>query len=329
MTTTTGAPVTARDGVGWGDLLWLTWRQHRWVVVGTAAATACAAGSLVLARAVVRSDGPERDLPFIGTAQSLASAVSALPTLLGLVVAMFWGAPLLAREYEQRTHLVVWSQDLSAARWLLGKVALLSVVAAGMAAVLGVLTTWMVDGVNPLLDGYQRFNRFEGFVYDAAPALQIAYALFGLALGVALSALIRRTLPAVALAGLGFLLVRGVMATGWRPYFQTPVRRYEPVGEGSSDFWAREGRDALHVSSGYADAAGDEVEFPMRCVQDFDTDDGFDRCLADLGITQYFTDYQPADRLAAFQFTEVLIFLAATTGLLVLAYLRVRRSQRV
>lgn len=329
MTTTTEAPVTARGGVGWGDLLWLTWRQHRWAVVGTGAAVACLVAAMAVARAMARSGGVHQELPFFVTVLGLARLSTALPVALGLVIAVFWGAPLLAREYEQRTHLVVWSQDLSATRWLVGKVVLLGVTAAAVAAVLGAAVTWMVDGINPLVDGYQRFGRFEVFIFDAAPALQAVHALFGFALGLALSALIRRTLPAVALAGVGFLLIRGLVATGWRPYFQTPVRRYEPIGERSSDFWSQEGRDVLHVSSGYADAAGNEVEFPMRCVQDFDTEDGFDRCLTDLGITQYFTDYQPADRLAAFQFTEVLIFLAATTGLLVLAYLRVRRSQRV
>src|SRR5919108_501390 len=48
------------------------------------------------------------------TLRQLVPFFMALPALLGI----FWGAPLVAREVEQGTHLFVWTQGISRVRWL-------------------------------------------------------------------------------------------------------------------------------------------------------------------------------------------------------------------
>ena len=56
-----------------------------------------------------------------------------------LLIGVFLGVPVLAREHEQRTLLLAWSQDVSPARWLWTKLALLGLfVAALTTAVAGV-----------------------------------------------------------------------------------------------------------------------------------------------------------------------------------------------
>ncbi|GGP70209.1 hypothetical protein [Saccharothrix coeruleofusca] len=330
-TTTTETPVRVRAAVGWGDLLWLTWRQHRWVIGGTALVVAGTAAVMALVRWMALTGRIEQPLPLVvvTNGMQLVAMSAVVPWLLGMLFAAFWGAPLLAREYEQRTHLVAWSQDLTAARWLVGKLVLLGAAAAGLAAALGAVTGWMITGVNSAVDPDEGFGRSSPLVFDTAPALQVVYALFGFALGVALSALIRRTMPAVALASIGFLVVRVLVGGVWRLYYQAPLRHIQPISGSSSSYWAEVNRDAMYVQSGHLDAAGNVVEYPTDCVVRFDTEEEYDRCLTDRGIVEYFTDYQPAERMTTFQFIECLIFLVMVVGLLVLAYFRVRRSQRV
>jgi hypothetical protein len=60
----------------------------------------------------------------------LLLAVQYAPLLIGV----FIGAALLAREHEQWTLLLAWSQDVSAARWLWTKLALLGGFVAALTA---------------------------------------------------------------------------------------------------------------------------------------------------------------------------------------------------
>ena len=47
---------------------------------------------------------------------------------------VFLGIPLLAREHEQRTLLLAWSQDITPQRWLWTKLALLGALTAAVGA---------------------------------------------------------------------------------------------------------------------------------------------------------------------------------------------------
>ena len=58
-----------------------------------------------------------------------------------LLIGVFLGVPLLAREHEQRTLLLAWSQDITPQRWLWTKLALL----AGLTAALCTATAAACD----------------------------------------------------------------------------------------------------------------------------------------------------------------------------------------
>ena len=78
-----------------------------------------------------------------------------LPLLLGALV----GAPLVAREVEQRTHLLVWTQSITRLRWLTVKLAL--VLGAGLlasGALLAVLIWWYTLGAAEWLIWHQRLR---------------------------------------------------------------------------------------------------------------------------------------------------------------------------
>lgn len=139
----------------------------------------------------------------------------AVPVLLG----MFWGAPLIAREFETGTYRLAWTQSVSRKRWLATK---LAVGGAATLLVTGAFTltvTWwyssrdQVGGTGP----------FQ--VFDRRDIVPVAYAVFAFAVGALLGAVIRRTVPAMA-ATLGvFVFVRIAISLWVQPYLQPPIRK--------------------------------------------------------------------------------------------------------
>ena len=106
----------------------------------------------------------------------------AMPALLGLVL----GAPLVAREIEQGTNRLAWTQSITRTRWLLVK---LGVGALACCVVVGATT--------PLLEWWtgaiHRGARIVPSLFDVSGFVAVSYVLFAFMLGAALGALIRRT----------------------------------------------------------------------------------------------------------------------------------------
>ncbi|MFI9818277.1 ABC transporter permease [Saccharothrix variisporea] len=327
--TAVAVPVQRRDKVGWGDLLWLTWRQHRWMVGTVAVVLGVGAVVCLVLAAVIDATGTTEIFGKIGVF-GLAQLAALVPLGVGAVVAVFWAAPLVSREYELKTSVVVWSQDLTPARWVLGKIVLLGVPAIGLAAGFGAAVRQLMAVMNQLrpLD-YRPFRPFEPLTFEAAPLVQVGYAAFGFALGLALSALTRRTLVAMALTLGGYIVARGLVLALWRPYYQTPLREVWPYKINGSRPGFASNDNRMYVDSGYLDAAGNEVPFPTVCARTARNGDDFQQCMADHGIVNNFSDYQPVDRVVAFQVTEFFVFAVPAVALLVFAYYWVKRSHRI
>jgi len=341
MTTTTTAPVPPgvrkRSSVGWADLAWVSWRQHRWLI-GFTAVLAIASAAYMLALAVQAGEpgsGRNRVWLLDMSVYSAGHLMIGVPIAFGAFVAVFWAAPMLSREYEQRTHLVVWSQDVPAGRWLLGKVVLLGAVLVALAAALGgaanVMVHRMVDAA--VSNEYSPFRLFRPEAFESVPHVQIGYVLFGFALGLAVSAITRRTVLSMGITFGVYFVVRATFATYFRGYYQTPVRIEADLDQrgvaldsvlGDRGAWA-----PLYVDGGYLDSAGNTMGYPRACMGSFDSADGYDKCLRDNGIVKSYNDFQPIERLATFQFIEFAIFTVLAVGLFALAWVMVRRAHRV
>jgi hypothetical protein len=124
------------------------------------------------------------------------------------VIGAILGAPLVAREVEQRTHLAAWTQSVSRRRWYTTKI---SVLAAGLAVaglVTGTVNTWLQ---HQLTAGDTSASRWSWF--DAGNLALAGEAALAFALGVAFGALLRRTLLAVGAAIAGFIVL--IPAAQW------------------------------------------------------------------------------------------------------------------
>jgi hypothetical protein len=140
------------------DYVWLTVRQHGGVLVVGAVLTGLLCAGLLVAQsmlAAVHCSGAStlsdtagrltncetvqlQHLTLYGRARWLLRGAAFAPVLLGV----FWGAPLVAREYEAGTHTLAWGQELSARQWLRGKVAVLGVAAVLLGIPYGSVLGW-------------------------------------------------------------------------------------------------------------------------------------------------------------------------------------------
>jgi hypothetical protein len=318
------APVRPR--VTWSDLLWLTWRQHRWTISLTALGVTGLIGAMGLSAALLSRAPKLLQQPWMTLLWP--SALLSLPWFFGLFVGVFWGAPLLSREYEQRTNLLVWSQDLPMWRWVFGKAVLLGTAVAALGLVLGSVSTALVTHVNELSTYPSTVGLFDPEGFENSPLMQPAYAVFGFALGLAASAVTRRSMVAVGVTFVLYGIVRLAVMGFVRPLWWTPERLYEPVHEDS--WFYRSNPDDLIVEYGTADAAMTEVEVPRVCYSDaYQGNEGYERCLDDHGIVWTVIEYQPLARRTAFQLAEFGLFLGLTAALFALTWWWMRRSDRV
>ena len=148
-----------------------------------------------------QGDCPTVDVQLLNTYLSLQLAVNMGLLLVPVVIGMFWGAPLIARELEAGTHRLIWTQSITRNRWLLTKLAVV-----GMASALGAgLLSWMVSWWFIPID---QVHMDQFAVFDQRSIVPIGYALFGFAIGLTTGLILRRTVPAMAVTLVVFTVVR-------------------------------------------------------------------------------------------------------------------------
>ncbi|HEY2042382.1 MAG TPA: hypothetical protein VGH11_06860 [Jatrophihabitans sp.] len=330
-------------------MIWTTWRQHRaeagvgalilaglataMLVVGSIARDrARGLGACTDARATCGAalDALHRDFH---TIPPFTAALVALPLLAG----MFWAAPLVSREYEAGTHRLAWTQSVSPLRWIALKIVLIFGVVAAATLVLGLLATWTLNPLIPAFGG-----RYNSTWYDIQGIVPVACMLFALAAGVAASALIRRTIPAMAVTLVGYAAaripihwIRGHFApTATRTVtvpmssvLQNPVPTLRP-GDWQQSFTATD-------ASGHSIATGNGTVGFVRhyCPNvvpnsngEIHIDQACHAVLQNASVTETFR-FQPASHFWLVQTVESAIFITAAALLVVAAVLAVTRRR--
>jgi len=299
-------------------MTWLTWRQHRMemivglVVVSFLGLFLYATGGFIYQMAA--SSSPYVIGGQVGLLQKpLLYPILALPLLLGVFV----GAPLVAREYEQGTARLVWTQGITRRRWFYSKVLLLSAAMVILFGALALGLLWWNQPVTPILGPWLLFDN-NGIVL-------VAQALFGLALGVALGALIRKTVPAMGLTMALFVAVRLALAL-LRPHYLPPEQvSWDTAGDAPHPLHVlvtdmrlvdRDGRELTSTEVAHACPQ-------VLVVNPADGVDSLTTCYTEHGYRQALS-YQPPERFWPLQGIESGIFLLLSVGLVALAGLSLR-----
>jgi len=256
---------------------------------------------------------------------------------------------LVASELEDGTFRLAWTQSVTRTRWLAVRVGVAGLASMAVAGLLSLVVTWWASPLDRA--GLSRFATF-----DQRDIVPIGYAAFAFVLGVMVGAVIRRTLPAMAVTLVAFVAARMAVTYWVRPRVLSPLVLIRPVnvaGYGSGGFlpiaspslqlqppdlpnaWvtsidivdksgrglpaAELARFCPGLGQGGSGQGFGHTRAPASAVR------SLQECGARLGALYHeAVSYQPASRYWPLQWYELAIFLAAALILGGLALWRVR-----
>jgi len=325
-------------------MIWLTWRQHRIELLVMGIILLLFAGVLVATGANIASESQNigaacasQQSTCLQAQGALANYISRimessafyglciiLPLILPVLAGIFIGAPAVAREFEQGTYRLIWTQGISWDRWLLVKIGMLICVILCAFGILYGFFSWWSFLIPTVIQGNRNIdfsNHFDGW-----GIVTIAYALFALLLGIFTGTVMRKTVPAMAITLVIFVLVRILIVNFWRPYYIPPVVVATPAYTSpqipagswifSEDTVNRLGQsvtiDSLQVCNQLLSSNPTSAEKAQN-----------DRCIINHGF-QNKTAYQPADRFWLLQGIESSIYVLIAAILFGLTFLWIR-----
>jgi hypothetical protein len=305
-------------------LPWVTWRQHRAALITTAGLFGGLAIFLVvygqsmhhdLSKLGLTSCGPLTgsgcqvpltifEQRYQGVAMYLPRFLEFLPALLGA----FIGAPLVARELESGTYRFAWTQGRNRMRWITCKISLIGAVLVALGLGFSALYSWWFQPWEPIMGRVG-----SGEAYEISGVVFAARILFGFCLGVALGAIIRRTVPAIVATVACWLAVAWPSVVYLRPLIETPVSAPSGSSAITENGWT--------ISDWYQNPAGQHLSpsgMDRLLLQAHNsgvrTGDAFAAFLTGHGWTQW-SSYQPNDRFWHFQTIEGAAYLALSAVL--------------
>jgi hypothetical protein len=330
---------------------WLTWRAYRAQAAAAAVLLAALAALLLVTGVQMAAQWHSAlaECTQLHNCENLSSTLFlgshaigflivmtlGVPTVLG----MLCGAPLAAHEFETGTSQFAWTQSITRRRWLAVKAGWLLLGAAAVAGAVSALVTWW-SGPN---NAFQA-NAFDPGRFDIMGIVPVGYAVFAMALGITVGALLRRTLPAIAITLAGFIAVRFVIFSWLRPHFMSAVTTYLPLSGKFSPAGS-----SWQLASGFVGAGNQPISIPQSTNGlvlgtanggiPVGSLPGPCQALAGSGnaplsraaynavlscaqahhVRAYFT-YQPASRYWAFQGIETGIFVVLAVAVLAVAF---------
>lgn len=159
---------------------------------------------------------------FTGEGTIALSIMGALPFLLGLL----GGVPIVGRELEARTAQTAWWLNPSRSRWLLRQVV-------PVAAVLGTLMILAAIVASIVADDWARWYGGRAYLIGTEGIVAVIRAFAAFGIGLALGALLGRTLPAFIFGlalSIAILFALGQAQRAWQASLPaTPLNRLDPA----------------------------------------------------------------------------------------------------
>ncbi len=302
-------------------MTWLAWRQARAQALVAAGALAVIVATLVTTRGHVAGTPSEDLSTFYDSLQLFGTALIGLPAAIGA----FWGAPLLARELELGTHRLAWTQGVTRRRWLTVRLGLTAVMTIGITALFAAVFTWWS------LPFDENGNRLGTANFGQRGIAPVAYALFALALGTLVGAIVRRTLPAMAITLVGFFVARFAFQLFARPRLiaaEILTRPSTLLGPGdsaaTSGAWVMSGHTVDAAGNLLSSSAADRLMVDACQLTRDSSADEWSSCAHRIGLHDVVKAH-PADHFWPLQIWESAAFTAAAALLTLTAFWWVRR----
>jgi hypothetical protein len=320
-TTTAGRPAAAtRRPVPWTSIGWVTLRQRRGAMIGVsvllgliavylvimaiiqnnayAAVTACHPAAAVKCQQLAQNfsstywGGHDSALQS-GGAQTVSSLMFVVPVLLGAFV----GAPLISRELETGTFRFAWTQGAGRTRWALSTLVLPALL---LTAVTGAFTALFWWYFRPFLaDG--QVSEFLPLAFGLLGVAFAAWTLFAFAVAAFTGTVFRRTVPAMAVTLIVYIVLAIGTATVIRPHYAAPVAE-QGWNQGGEAGWVISSWVKAPDGQQLSQAAANSLPVPAS-VQNSQSPDAFTNWLTGHGYTLW-QSVQPDSRFWQFQLIE-------------------------
>lgn len=310
-------------------MIWVSWRLQRAHLLTMLGVLVVGAGVIALLRSNMLDDLASTGLASCvsqtldkcsppSAAKSFAEAWSApfdvaratilcVPALIGAFV----GAPLFARELEQGTHVLAFTQSVSRTRWMFGKLLVALVPALVVLIVLQSLVSWWLSAagiLGPFVNG-----PFTAFNFGIGHVSPVGYALFAFALGTFLGVATRRTLVAMTGGLAAFVVVR--LALSGLVDRLIPAQRLEVTPDHPVTVY-QDGN--LVIGDGWLDAAGqpvsdDKAQALIQACKTTpsgasNTQEGYLACLPKSGLAKRYADFIPQSQAWQVHLVDFAIF---------------------
>lgn len=236
--------------------------------------------------------------------------LSGLLSHLPIVVAPFVGGALVARDMEQGTGVLAWTQSVTPTRWLAAKLGGAAVLLGGGTALLTVLHRWVwLTGEHHAADNWYFAENFR-----MSGPVTTGYVLLGLGVGAFVAVLTRRVLPTVGLAA-------GVMAL---VQWLADENRFSlwPADQVSGSQAMVLPQDTYTLEYGVVTASGERVP---EAFCDVELADEVASCLDRFGGVDFYADVHPAAHFLPLQLVETGVALALAAALTAAAFRLLRR----
>lgn len=225
----------AREGGRWRirrpelltSMAWVVWRQHRTALLWLGGLLLALAAAMLIAGIRVHqlysaeiSHGclgssawstvcRPLQTPFaVGWPLSYANEVVLVMQVIPVLIGVFLGAPLLAREYASGTVRFTGTQRIGRTRWAVLTLALLGATVTAGASLLGLLMQWSVQPI--AAQTTLAADRWEPGFFDHTPLTAATAVLLAFMIGVLAGALIRRVVAAMAVTAVCAITAAGL-----------------------------------------------------------------------------------------------------------------------
>lgn len=347
-------------------MIWATWRQHRAILLAALGVIGLMLVAVVSSALILRADGA---VQFLGdynpcydsnTATCRADRVLDLATYLSvalpILLGVFVGVTVFARDISRGTHVLGLSQSVSRARWFWSKLLVVFLPIILAATALGAALQWSRRGA------FGFGTRFYGSslefpTFQSSALVMGATTTFALVLGAAIALITRRSLASMALT----VLIAGIVLMGLggnaRPHYATPdidaLGLEYGMGSYSVGVTEQDHRNWT-VGNGYVDAGGRAIDIDLRPCYDQEDQEFWDYpepapderaaefearrsewndrrqlavidCIRAQGAAHYQIKYHLESRFWRFQVTEAAILLLLAGALLIPARWGLRR----
>lgn len=322
-------------------MIWLAWRLHRTQLLTILGLVVTGAATLLYLRTGVLSYITENDLSgcvnlparpesclartraFQAEYSDLTKYAQAAFLLIPVILGVFCGGPLFARELEQGTHVFALTQSVSRTRWFLVKIAV-ALLPAIVAA--GILTAalWSFISAQGYV-GVRGQSLFEALTFDTSGIVPAAYTAFAVAVGIALGIAGRHTVTAMAGTLGAFTVVRFAAETARPSWLDAlPTKRVVTPINAAGGY----SPDAKIVHTGYLTADGKVLADDgalTACFEQAQANGDPTTCYSKLGVTQQYHDVLDGGHYWTAQLIESALFVGVAAAVLCVGILLLRK----